>query len=189
MKNAVVLWTGGKDSCLALHLALEHRFRIQALATFVPPGNPEFKAHPQSQMKAQAKRLGYPLHFLEIREPFRESYIEALGWIKSSLAADTVITGDIDRVAGFPNWIEECCVDLGLSVHKPLWGLPRLTVLRELLARGIQAKITHLNHPALPDSWLGRVIDENLLNEMVALCADTGTDLAGENGEYHTMVI
>ncbi len=50
MKNAVVLWTGGKDSCLALHLS-KYKYHIKALATFVPAGEGEFRAHPQSEMR------------------------------------------------------------------------------------------------------------------------------------------
>src|SRR5580704_9376360 len=100
MQNAVVLWTGGKDSCLALHLARENNLNIVALITFVPPGNAEFEAHPQSRMQKQAKRMALDIHFIEITEPYKFSYIKALKWIEDTFMASVVITGDIDLVEG-----------------------------------------------------------------------------------------
>jgi diphthine-ammonia ligase len=189
MKTAVVLWTGGKDSCLALHLASEENFKILALVTFVPEGNTEFQAHPQSKMLRQAERLGLKIHFVEIREPYRPSYVEALKWIKNSMGAATVVTGDIDLVQGQPNWIVDCCGGLGLEVHRPLWKKDRAWIMQELLSRKIQVRISYINHPAIPSTWLNRLIDEGLLKELQSLASSSGIDLAGENGEYHTMVV
>lgn len=64
MQNAVVLWTGRKDSCLALHLAQESNLNIVALVTFVPARNVEFVAHPQSRMREQAQGMGINMHFI-----------------------------------------------------------------------------------------------------------------------------
>jgi uncharacterized protein (TIGR00290 family) len=189
MKKAVVLWTGGKDSCLALHLAREGGFEIFALVTFVPEGGAEFLAHPQAEMREQAEKLGLAIHFLEIGTSYKESYVDGLKWIKESLGAGTVVTGDIDLVDGFPNWIEECCEGTGLAVFRPLWLKSREWVLREVLDLGMKVRISFLNHPALPRRWLNRIIDEPLFLEMKAVSASCGIDLAGENGEYHTMVV
>lgn len=189
MKNAVVLWTGGKDCCLALHLAREEHFNINALVTFVPATNVEFRAHPQSEIREQARCMGLDIHFVKINEPYKQSYVEALTWVKASLGASIVITGDIDQVGGFPNWIEECSVGLDIEVIRPLWKRPREWIMNEIINRKIQAKITFLNHPSLPREWLHRIIDDQLLKEMKTISSDTEFDLAGENGEYHSMVV
>jgi diphthine-ammonia ligase len=188
MKNAVVLWTGGKDSCLALHIAQEQNYNIVGLVTFVPVGNPLFQAHPQPEMEKQAARLGLHVHFLEVREPYKESYIEQLKWIKTTLNATTAVTGDIDYVGGCSNWIVDCCEKAELEVLRPLWQQDREWVMEQLLTRGIQARISFISHSAIPSDWNGRLIDRQLLSEMKVLCKNCGIDLAGENGEYHTMV-
>ena len=101
-----------------------------------------------------------------------------------------VVTGDIDLVEGLPNWVRECALesDAPLDVLTPLWGRDRLELLRELVARRIEARLTHLAHPALPPSWLGRMIDDGLIEELRALHGSAGVDPCGENGEFHTMV-
>lgn len=189
MQSAVVLWTGGKDCCLALHLALESNFSIIALVTFVPSGNTEFQAHPQSEMRKQAIKLGLIIQFIEINEPYKASYIDALKWIQQSLGASVVITGDIDLIDGLPNWIEECCLEAGNIVYRPLWKKPREWIMDEIVLRKIRAKITFLNHSSLPKEWLNQIIEEPFLTEMKNVIAPIGIDLAGENGEYHTMVV
>ena len=56
-----MLWTGGKDSSLALYEAHLLGYEITHLATFVPTEKPEFLAHPVSFMKYQAEALGLPI--------------------------------------------------------------------------------------------------------------------------------
>lgn len=187
MKKVVVLWTGGKDSCLALHMARE-AYEIAALVTFVPSAETEFKAHPQNELRAQAQRLGLPIQFIEIAEPYRASYVSALRQIKVQYGAAAVITGDIDEVEGQPNWIEQCCVGLDLEVIRPLWKSPRELIMTELISRGIKARISLINHPDIPLIWLGRIIDSQMLQDLKDLSQSKGIDLAGENGEFHTMV-
>lgn len=189
MKNAVISWTGGKDSCLALHLAQEQGLKIVGLVTFVPVGNPEFRAHPQTEMVQQAQRLGLKVHFLEVREPYKESYVEQMKWMKAALGASAIVTGDIDYVGGCANWIVDCAERAGLEIARPLWQRDREWVMNELLSRGIQARISYVSHEAIPPSWKDRVIDRAFLAEMREVCRAHGIDLAGENGEYHTMVI
>ena len=99
-----------------------------------------------------------------------------------------VITGDINYVEGHPNWIEECCNGLDLEVIRPLWQESRLMLLEELITRGIEARITWINHPSIPLSWKGRIIDIKCLTDLKHLSIKAGIDLCGENGEYHTMV-
>ena len=188
-QSVVVLWTGGKDSCLALYRCKEMGHEIKALATFVPENLSEFKAHPREIMLKQAEQLGLPIHFIQIEAPYKESYIEALKWIKDKLSASAVATGDIDLVAGLPNWIQECCEEAGLDCLRPLWRKSRGILMDEILRRKIRAKITWINHPSIPSHWINQEIDEALLKEMKELSRMTGIDLAGENGEYHTMVI
>jgi uncharacterized protein (TIGR00290 family) len=188
MKAAVVLWTGGKDSCLALYRARELGHQILALATFVPKDGKEFSAHPREQMIQQAAQLGLPIHFIAVEEPYRSSYVSGLTWIRNNLGVTAVVTGDIDLVDQLPNWIQECCSSLDLEVVMPLWQEPREALMDELIRREMQVKITWINHPSIPQHWLNKTIDKVFLEEMKAVCKRENLDLCGENGEYHTMV-
>src|SRR5580765_518423 len=187
MRKAAVLWTGGKDSCLAMHRAYDKGIAIACLATFVPEDRREFEAHPTMVTRRQANAMNLDLHFIPVSEPYRDSYIKGLTWLKG-LEITAVITGDSNYGEGHPNWIEECCNGLDLVVMRPLWQESRLMLLEELISRGIEARITWINHPSIPLSWKGRIIDVECLTDLKHLSIMAGIDLCGENGEYHTMV-
>jgi diphthamide synthase (EF-2-diphthine--ammonia ligase) len=105
-KRAMVLWTGGKDSSLAFYKAKAAGYDIVGLVTFVPLDG-EFLAHPLSFMKYQAEALGVPHYAVEIREPFKASYEQAISSLKEKYDIDTLVTGDIAEVDGLPNWSSE----------------------------------------------------------------------------------
>ncbi len=185
--NVSVLWTGGKDSCLALLMAREQGWRVVDLTMFVPNGKVEFQSHPLPLVRRQAEALKLPLKLLKVGEPYREGYVAAFKAMKD---VEAVITGDIDLVDGYPNWVRECVADSGadLRVVTPLWQRDRLGILRDLIARKVEARLTRIVHEAVPQDWVGRVIDEHLIESLAVLSAKHGVDPCGENGEYHTMV-
>jgi diphthine-ammonia ligase len=186
--TSAMLWTGGKDSALALFRSLDARVDVKMLATFVPGDDGAFMAHPIEQMQRQAAELGLPHEVVPIREPYREGYVAGLRALNERHGVTSVITGDIDRVEGLPNWIAERASEAGIGVQLPLWQAPRESLLRELVARGIEAKVTFINDEALPSSWLGRTIDAAFIDDILDLSRAIGIDPCGENGEYHTMV-
>jgi diphthine-ammonia ligase len=163
--NAAVLWTGGKDSLLALH-----------------------EAHPVSLMKLQAEALALP-HFLwPVSAPFAESYEAGLRWLKDTLDIGTVITGDIAEVGGSPNWIRERSRPVGLNVLTPLWGRDRLALLEGLLAARFKVVFSCVKTRWLDAGWVGRELDHQAIAGLRSLRAQNGLDLCGEEGEYHTLV-
>ncbi|MFA7833637.1 hypothetical protein ACEOB3_09200 [Aeromonas dhakensis] len=187
MSRVIVLWSGGKDAMQALCHAREAGHQVVALATFAPP-SPRFLTHPLSQVRRQAAALGLPHLLVTIEAPFDLGYERALAKLKKEWQLDGVVTGDIDSVAGAPNWIRERCRPLGLTVHTPLWQQSREALLADLLARGIVAHLSCVDTDVLPPEWVGRVLDKGALTELQQLAATRGFDACGEQGEYHTMV-
>lgn len=187
-KRVIVLWTGGKDSCLALFRALESKMHVCALATFIPCADAAFKAHPLEIMQRQAKELGVHHELIVVSAPYRRSYEDGLAHIKTLFRADAVVTGDIEEVDGFPNWISQCSTSVALETIRPLWREPRRSLLREIVERGMQARISWMNDSHLPPDWLGRYIDHAFIEDITHLAKSTNIDICGENGEYHTMV-
>jgi diphthine-ammonia ligase len=187
MQNAAMLWTGGKDSSLALFEAGRDGYRIGCLVTFAPP-EPDFLAHPLSFMKLQAESLGLPHHILHVREPFEDSYETHLRTLRDDLGIDAVVTGDIAEVGGSPNWIRERSRPTGMRVHTPLWGRERKALLEQLLAHGFEVLFSCVKKRWLEESWIGRRLDERAIGDLQTVRERTGLDLCGEEGEYHTLV-
>jgi uncharacterized protein (TIGR00290 family) len=186
--RAAVLWTGGKDSALALYEARLSGFTIVNLVTFIPDGA-DFLAHPLLIMDAQSQALNLPHRTLTISEPFQENYEKAIASIKTKYEVDTLVTGDIAEVDGFPNWIRECSQPSGMKVFTPLWEKDRKTILNRLLSLRFQVIFSGVKKPWLTEDWLGREITDSSLEQLRVLGRETGLDLCGEQGEYHTLVL
>lgn len=187
VKNAVVLWTGGKDSAMALHEAKQAGYHLDHLVTFAPP-NPHFSAHPLAFIRLQAEALGLPHTTVVVDPPFESGYEAALRKMREEMQIDTVVTGDIGQVGGHPNWIRERCRAVGMNVFTPLWGRDRKTLLQQLLTGGFKASISCVCSQLLTPNWVGRRLDRSAISELETLCASSGMDLCGEQGEYHTLV-
>jgi len=184
--NAAVLWTGGKDSCLALYQAQKQGYKVERLVTFVPT-KPDFLAHPLLFMQYQAKALNLPHDELTLTEPFKPAYEQAIGSLKRQ-GISTLITGDIAEVGGQPNWVRECSQISGMEILTPLWGWDRQELLAQLLSTGFKAIFSCVKKPWFTEEWLGREIDANVIDELRKISAETGLDIGGEQGEYHTLV-
>lgn len=187
MKNAAMLWTGGKDSSLALYEAGRSGYGVRCLITFAPP-EPDFLAHPLAFMKMQAQALALPHYVVPIHEPFEKSYEIALTRLRDETGIRLVITGDIAKVGGQPNWICECCRKTGLGVHIPLWGRDQNILLRQVLDGGFKVFFSCVNTRWLDESWVGRELNNTAVAELQDVRRYTGLDLCGEEGEYHTLV-
>ena len=55
----------------------------------------------------------------------------------------------------------------------------------EVLNLGYRCVIKCVRNDALPSSYLGRILDQELVADMQA----RGIDVCGENGEYHTVTV
>jgi uncharacterized protein (TIGR00290 family) len=183
-----MLWTGGKDSSLALFDATRSGYEIGCLATFAPP-EPSFLAHPLCVIEAQAQALRLPHHLLEVREPFEQGYEAALTGLRDRTGVEGVVTGDISEVARQPNWITARTRAIGMHALAPLWGHDREALLRRLLDTGFRALISCVDTRWLDESWAGRVLDREAIADLQVLRRRDGLDLCGENGEYHTLVV
>ena len=102
--SSAVLWTGGKDSSLASYEGKLLGYEAGSLVTFVLRGV-EFRTHPLGFMRYQADALGIPHYTMEVTEPFEEGYKKAIRSLKEKHGVNTLITGDIAEVRGYPNWI------------------------------------------------------------------------------------
>ena len=182
MTTAAVLWTGGKDSALALHLSLDH-YDIRSLICFVPADNRQFYAHPTQLMTLQAQKIGIPIQFLPISEPYELSYRQQIETIRDA-GIEVLITGDISTVGGMPNWIDEVAAGL-VGVEKPLWELNRGAILDTLASNQFEVVCSLSYKKHFQTTITGKYLDLELISQLKQLPIDP----CGEQGEYHTWVL
>lgn len=182
-------FSGGKDSMLALYELQKRSRPVHCLFTTVWSENERTVAHEESlrSIREQANRLQIPIHFIYTSfETYAEDFVAVLKQLKKIYSLTTIAFGDW-YLQGHRDWGETQAKKIGLQPCYPLWSTESEMVnkLRYFIGLGFKAKVIKIDREKLPQAWLGRIIDESFVEDIVQydVCP------MGENGEYHTRVI
>jgi uncharacterized protein (TIGR00290 family) len=180
-------WSGGKDSAMALHEAAQAGAVPRLLISMMVEGGERSRSHGLSRelLAAQAEAVGLPIEFGAASWSGYEA--ELLRVLEATMAdggADLGVFGDID-MEEHRQWVERVCGLVGAQACLPLWQRDRRELMDEVLNAGFEAVIVAVRDGVLPPDLLGRTIDADVVDEIERL----GSDAAGENGEYHSLVI
>ncbi len=188
MEKVVVSWSGGKDSALALHEALNTgRYEVKALLTTVTPDS-RVGVHgvPLELLERQADALDLPLHLVRLPEkPSNQEYEVRVREALEPLAhrgVTGVVSGDI-FLADVRAYRENLLESARMQGIFPLWGRDTAQLARTFLRSGFRAVICSVDSHALGASFAGRLYDEKFLVDLPG-----SADPCGENGEFHTFV-
>jgi uncharacterized protein (TIGR00290 family) len=134
-------------------------------------------------LEAQANRLG--LRRIAGRcswQTYDTAFDAALQEAKAD-GVTHVIFGDI-LFDEHRAWAEARCATNGLTAVEPLFGSSTLALFRDWIASRAEAIIVTARAEYLDESWLGRPLRLEMLEEFTRLRVDP----CGELGEYHTAV-
>lgn len=184
MHRAAISWSGGKDSCAALHRTVAD-YDVACMLTMFDEPAERSRSHGlrPEVLAAQADRLG--LRGVTGRctwQTYDAAFAEALQQVKAD-AVTHVIFGDI-MFDEHRRWAERMCDAAGLTAVEPLFGLSTVTLFEEWTASGADAMIVTARAELLDETWLGRFLRRDMLDAFTRL----GVDPCGERGEYHTVV-
>ena len=183
------LYSGGKDSTLALYLAQQMGYDVRYLVSIMPKTGESWIFHvPNVEIvPLMAASIGIE-HVAAATSGSEEGDMQALRDALSPLDIDGIVTG---AVWSDYQWdrMNTVCGDLGLKVIAPLWRKDQDTVLEEMLSAGIRAIIIGCYAEGLDASWLGREIDREAAEELRGLRDRYGISVIGEGGEYESLTI
>ena len=187
MKIAVS-WSSGKDSAWMLHrLRQLHPESVVGLVTTVNAAVSRVAMHGvrQSLLEAQAAAAGLPLHVVPLPWPcsnddYASRMSEAIGVMRrdgiTHMAFGDLFLEDVRR------YREERLAGTGIAPLFPLWQVADTASLaREMVAAGLEARLTCVDPRQLDADFAGRSFDATLLDALPAT-----VDPCGERGEFHT---
>jgi len=183
MTRCAISWSAGKDSWLALLRAREQGLAVTTFVTMCDEdGTSKSHALPPELIEAQVRALGGVA--LGVRVPAGEYAVRFDACLRDLAASGHthMVFGDIDLQA-HRDWLEPACQRAGLEALFPLWGESRGALARELVARGVQARVVCVDTRHLDASFCGADYDAAFLARLPAdVCP------CGEDGEFHTFV-
>ena len=182
--RAAISWSGGKDSCAALH-RVHADYDVVSMVTMFDEEAARSRSHGlrPEVIAAQADRLGLPRIAGRCTwQTYDAAFHRALDEAAAG-GVTHVIFGDI-MFDEHRMWADRMCAASGLTAVEPLWGESTESLFHEWVASGSEALIVTARAEFLDETWLGRPLREDLLPELRRL----GVDPCGERGEYHTVV-
>ncbi|HEY8760520.1 MAG TPA: ATP-binding protein, partial [Candidatus Dormibacteraeota bacterium] len=162
--RCAVMWSGGKDSALALARARRIGIQVDRLLSFhdSATGRVRFHATRVEMLEAQAAAIGIQLRAIPTTWAEMEASLRRELRSLTDEGFTGVVLGDI-HLADVRAWYEERVTAAGLEHIEPIWGEPPQQLLDEFVVSGGRAVVTCVDLTKLDETWLGRVIDESFV--------------------------
>ena len=187
-----VLFSGGKDSTLALQYASEKE-KVTCLITLISENKESYMFHtPNIELSTlQAEALALPRvakYTKGKKEEELEDLEDAIAQAAREHQIEGVVTGAVESVYQTER-VQRICHRLGLWCFNPLWKHDQKTLLEELLEKGFRVIISGVFAYPLDETWLGKPIDSKMIERLIELQGMYGLSPSGEGGEIETTVL
>jgi uncharacterized protein (TIGR00290 family) len=203
-RKAAVVWSGGKDSVLALHhVYRDHpNLHVVKLVTCISAAYDRVSMHGVRRrlIEEQADALGLPVHFVVIppqKDPpcpitsptpgtsfppndvYTVAMLAALARLKTE-GIEVIVFGDI-FLEDLRAFRDRLLALAGMEGCYPLWGRKSPELYDEFASLGFRAVIVCVDTERLAEDNCGRLLDTAFRD-----CLPAGLDPCGERGEYHS---
>ncbi|ELZ26715.1 pp-loop superfamily ATP-utilizing enzyme [Halogeometricum pallidum JCM 14848] len=200
----VGLFSGGKDSSWALYRALEEGLNVTRLLTVHPgEGSDSYMYHVPATHLASLAAESVGIDLVEVTpddlgapnatdsgaqgDAELEPLEAALRDLRDELDLAGVTAGAIESEFQ-TNRIQAMCDRLGIDLFAPLWQEDPRELGEAMLEAGFEIRIVQVAARGLNESWLGRTLDDEALDELTELEERYGVHPLGEGGEFETFV-
>jgi ABC transporter with metal-binding/Fe-S-binding domain ATP-binding protein len=187
--RVAALFSGGKDSAYAAHVAEQWGWDVPYLVTVQPRGEDSMMFHwPNTHLTPLLAQAWGKAHVLApvSGEPERE--VDELGEALRPLGIDGIVSGAVASEYQRTR-LERMGHRLGLKTVAPLWHKDPLELLRSLRQAGFEAIVAGCFAEGLSEAWLGRPLDDAAQRELARLQHAKGIHPGGEGGEYESLVL
>ncbi|GBF09322.1 conserved hypothetical protein [Aeropyrum pernix] len=195
MARVCALLSGGKDSNYALYLSLVRGDEVACILAVKPRRRDSWMFHTAAleAPRLQAEAMGLSHAYREavvsgVREREVEELKAVLTRLRSETGFDTIVLGGIASRYQLER-ARMLALHVGAGVYAPLWGVDPEEHLLNLVRSGFKFVISRASTMGLGAEYVGRVFDEDLAREVIALSRRYGFNPAFEGGEAETLVL
>ncbi len=188
-EQALLSWSGGKDSAMSLYV-MQEKMGIRAaalLSTICAENSSSFMNNvEEALLEQQAQFTGIAIEKIYVSKDEPNEYYEQ----KMRTLLSKYMSQGINKVAFGDIFLEELRENrqnklnqIGAEAIFPLWQKDTRWLAEEFIGLGFKAVVTCIDTNYLNKEFVGRDYDSSFLSELPD-CVDK----CGENGEFHTFV-
>ncbi len=188
-----ILFSGGKDSTYAAYIAKKQGHELTCLITMMPESSESYLFHYPNiaWTDLQSKALGVPLVKTKLKTVGESEVHELANAIKKAKEKhffEGIVTGGLasryqkDR-------IEKVCNDAGLKALSPSWMMDPEEYMLNIIKSGFKVMIVGVAAEGFDINWLGRIINEEMIDELKKLNRRFEININFEGGEAETYTL
>ncbi len=188
------LFSGGKDSTYSIHLAKLQGHDIKCLLSVFPKSDESHLLH-HPNMKwtsLQSESMKIPQITIESKSDETSTELDAIEKIllnaKDEYDIEGMVHGGIKSQFQKEKF-ENLCNKLNLKSISPLWDSEPKKYLDELISSDFDFIITSVSSGGLDETWLGKKIGKDEIEQLQTLSEKFGFNLNFEGGEAETFVV
>ncbi len=188
------LFSGGKDSTYSIYMAKRQGHDVKCLLSVFPKSDESHLLHhPNLKWTSlQSESMKIPQITIESRSDETNTELDAMEKIlvkaKHEYHIDGIVHGGI-KSQFQKDKFENLCNKLNLNSFSPLWDSDPKQYLSDLIDSDFVFIISSVSSGGLDDSWLGKKIGKDELDDLRTLSEKFGFNLNFEGGEAETFVI
>lgn len=176
------LISGGKDSIYAMHLMASEHVITNLVSIIAEKDSYLYHTTNIHLTRTLSEVSGIPLLISD-----KKDELGALRFALAQLETDGIVFGAIESNYQRRH-VEKVCEEFDLELFAPLWHVNVSNFMEDMI-KILDVRIVHVAAMGFDRSWLGRRIDEGTLEDLKNLSNRYRFHLAGEGGEYETMVL
>ena len=188
------LFSGGKDSTYAIHLAKKQGHDVVCLLSIFPKSEESHLLHHPNLRwtKLQSESMNIPqLTIISNSNETSDELIvmeKLLQNAKEQFQIDGLVHGGIKSKFQKEKF-ETLCLKLNLVSIAPLWGTDPKEYMNQLLDSNFHFMMITVSSDGLDEQWLGKLISKSDIDILNNLSNKFGFNLNFEGGESETFVI
>jgi asparagine synthase (glutamine-hydrolysing) len=189
--NVAVLYSGGKDSNLALEHALKEH-SVKCLIILISENKESYMFHTPNinlaKLQAKAIRIPYIIKKTKgIKEEELKDLEKAIEKAIKIYKIEGILTGAI--CSNYQESRIKAIADkLNLSLINPLWHKDQIEILNELVNKKFEVVICGIYAEGL-ENFIGKKIDKEFIKDIKTLNEKYKINPVGEGGEFESFVL
>ncbi len=188
--KVAVLFSGGKDSTLAVKHCIDQGWEIASLISVKPRNEEAYLWHyPTVELcKLSADAMQLPIVLIKCDQIGPQVEARCLEPVLAKLKVDAVVLGGVGLQKTQIKEVEKVAKKYGAGIMIPYESYTSEQLLAAEIENGLEIVVTEVAADGLDKEWLGRIIEKRAFDALKGLSEKHGFDILGEGGSYNTFV-
>lgn len=189
--KVAVMFSGGKDSSMALKYALDQGWEVETLISVKPKSTESFlyQYATVEWTKLSAEALGIPVIHMKSEKIGPAEEADELEKVFRNLKVDAILVGGVGLQATQIREWRRVAKEFGIELIVPYENLTSEELFDKTVDSGFDIMLTDVATDGLGPDWIGKKLNKENVEEFKKLSKKFGFDVLGEGGYYNSLVL